>query len=90
MVRLQLLTAARPGEVASIRPRDVDRSDPACWVYRPGSHKTEHHGRERVIVIGPRAQEVLAPLAGPRPGRLLLLPGRGRLERGRRSAGGRR
>ena len=30
MVRLQLLTAARPGEVCSIRPRDVDRSDPSA------------------------------------------------------------
>ena len=35
MVRLQLLTAARPGEVASIRPRDVDRTHPDSWVYRP-------------------------------------------------------
>lgn len=61
MVRLQLLTAARPGEVASIRPRDVDRSDPACWVYRPESHKTQHHGRDRVILIGPRGQDVLRP-----------------------------
>ena len=60
MVRLQLLTAARPGEVCAIRPRDVDRSQ-AVWLYRPGSHKTEHRGRERVIAIGPRAQEVLAP-----------------------------
>ncbi len=61
MVHLQLLTAARPGEVCAIRPRDVDRSDPACWVYRPASHKTEHHGKERVIPVGPRAQEVLRP-----------------------------
>jgi integrase len=61
MVRLQLLTAARPGEVCVIRPRDVDRSDPTCWIYRPGSHKTEHHGRERVIMIGPKAIEVLRP-----------------------------
>ena len=61
MVRLQFLTAARPGEVASLRPRDIDRSDPECWVFRPGSHKTEHHGRERVILLGPRAQEVLSP-----------------------------
>ena len=60
MVRLQLLTASRPGEVCSIRPRDVVRSD-SGWVYRPESHKTEHHGRERVIVLGPRAQAVLAP-----------------------------
>ena len=61
MVRLQLLTAARPGEVGAIRPRDVDRTDPACWVYRPESHKTEHHGKERAIPIGPRAQAVLRP-----------------------------
>ena len=61
MVHLQLLTAARPGEVVIVRPCDVDRSDPASWVYRPGSHKTEHHGKERVIVLGPRAQAVLAP-----------------------------
>ena len=61
LVRIQLLTAARPGEVAAIRPRDLDRSDPTVWIYRPESHKTEHHGRERVIVLGPRAQAVLAP-----------------------------
>jgi integrase len=61
MVKLQLLTGARPGEISSLRPRDVDRSDPASWVYRPGSHKTEHHGRDRVIVLGPRAQRVLSP-----------------------------
>lgn len=61
MVRLQLLTAARPGEIAAIRPRDVDSSDCSAWVYRPESHKTEHHGRERVIAIGPRGQDVLRP-----------------------------
>jgi integrase len=60
MVRLQLLMATRPGEVCAIRPMDVDRSGDA-WVYRPASHKTMHHGRERIIVIGPRAREVLAP-----------------------------
>lgn len=27
----------------------------------PESHKTEHHGRGRVIAIGPRAQAVLLP-----------------------------
>ena len=61
MVRLQFLTGARPGEVTSLRPRDVDRTDPAAWVHRPGSHKTEHYGRERVIVLGPRARAVLRP-----------------------------
>jgi integrase len=74
MVRLQLLTAARPGEAAAIRPRDVDRSDPSCWVYRPGSHKTEHHGKGRVVVIGPRAQEVLRPWLDRDPGSYCFSP----------------
>ena len=31
------------------------------WVYRPESHKTQHHGRERAICFGPKAQDVLRP-----------------------------
>ncbi len=61
MVRVQLLTGMRPGEVTSIRAAEVDRSDPACWVYRPSAHKSEHRGRERVIFIGPRALAILGP-----------------------------
>lgn len=60
MVRIQRLTGCRPDEVCSIRPREVDRTGDV-WAYRPESHKTEHHGRERVIFIGPRAQAVLLP-----------------------------
>jgi len=60
MVRFQRLTGCRPGEVCAVRPRDVDQSG-NVWEYRPESHKTEHHDRERVIFIGPRAQDVLRP-----------------------------
>jgi integrase len=60
MVRLQRLTGCRPEEVCGIRPCDVDTSGPV-WAYRPRSHKTEHHGRERVIFIGPKGQDVLRP-----------------------------
>ncbi|MFV1969064.1 MAG: tyrosine-type recombinase/integrase [Pirellulaceae bacterium] len=60
MVRFQRLTGCRPGEVCSIRPRDVDRSS-EVWRYTLESHKSEHHGRQRVIMIGPKAQAVLAP-----------------------------
>jgi integrase len=60
MVRLQRLTGCRPEEVCLIRPCDVDASG-AVWAYRPQSHKTMHHGRERVIFIGPRGQDVLRP-----------------------------
>lgn len=60
MVRFQRLTGARPGEVRTIRPQDVDRSG-EVWLYRPEKHKTQHHEKQRVICIGPRAQEVLRP-----------------------------
>jgi integrase len=58
MVRLQRLTGARPAEVCILRPCDLDRTGDV-WLYRPESHKTQHHGRERVIFIGPQAQDVL-------------------------------
>jgi integrase len=71
LIDLQLLTACRPTEVCLIRPMDVDRRDPSCWVYRPGSdrgphgaHKTAHHGHDRLIFLGPRAQAVLRPFLG--------------------------
>ncbi len=60
MVRFQRLTGCRPGEACLIRPCDVDTSGDV-WTYRPESHKTEHHGRERIICIGPKAQDVLRP-----------------------------
>jgi integrase len=61
MVRLQRLTGMRPQEVVLMRAADIDGSDPTCWVYRPGRHKGEHHGRERLVYLGPRCQELLRP-----------------------------
>ena len=60
MVCFQRLTGCRPNETCIIRPCDVD-TDGEVWEYRPASHKTEHHGRERVVFIGPKAQDVLRP-----------------------------
>lgn len=60
MVRFQRLTGARPGEVCSLRPCDIDRSG-EVWVYAPSSHKTEHHEKSRQVFIGPQAQQVIAP-----------------------------
>ena len=60
MVRFHRLVGCRPGEVCLIRPCDIDRSN-EVWCYRPESHKTEHHGRERRVYIGPKAQDVLLP-----------------------------
>jgi integrase len=61
MVRLQRLTGMRPGEVVLMRAVDIDRSDPACWTYRPARHKSQHHDRERLIYLGPKAQALLRP-----------------------------
>jgi integrase len=58
MVRLQRFCGCRPEEVCALRPCDLDRSVDV-WTYRPGSHKTEHQGRDRMIFVGPKAQEVL-------------------------------
>jgi integrase len=60
MVRFQRLTGCRPAEVCIVRSCDVDTSGDV-WIYRPESHKAEHHGRERIICIGPKGQAVLCP-----------------------------
>lgn len=60
MIQLQLRTGMRPGEVCIIRACDIDVSGPV-WEYRPKSHKTEHHDRQRLIFIGPRGQKILRP-----------------------------
>jgi integrase len=67
MVRLQLLTGMRPGEVIVMRGIDLETFAPV-WTYRPGSdrgphgaHKTAWRGQSRVVLIGPRGQEVLRP-----------------------------
>jgi integrase len=58
MVELQLLTGMRPGEVRIMRASDIDMSGDV-WLFRPANHKTRHKGKERVVAIGPRGQEVI-------------------------------
>ncbi|HEX4145890.1 MAG TPA: site-specific integrase [Pirellulales bacterium] len=60
MVRFQRLTGCRPQDVCSVRPCDIDTSGDV-WVFVPIEHKTEHHGRQHSILIGPKAQSVLRP-----------------------------
>jgi integrase len=58
MVRLQRLAGMRPAEVCIMRPCDINRSDD-IWIYTPQFHKTDYADKDRVIALGPRAQEVL-------------------------------
>jgi len=60
MVRVQVLTGMRPGEIVHLCPGDIDRSGDV-WVYTPPRHKTSYRGKARHILIGVRAQAILAP-----------------------------
>jgi integrase len=74
MVQIQRLTGMRPGEVVILRPCDIDRGGGKTWVYRPESHKTEHHDIARVVFLGPQAQAVLAPFLLRDPGAYCFSP----------------
>lgn len=68
LVRFQWLTAARPDEVCSLRPIDIDMTG-ETWFYQPTQYKSAHladgdEERRRVIAIGPQAREVLRPFLG--------------------------
>jgi integrase len=72
MLRLQWLTGMRSGEVRIMRTLDIDRGDPARWVYRPGSdagphgkHKNAWRGQDRIVPMGPAAIELLTPWLRP-------------------------
>jgi integrase len=80
MVQLQLLTGMRPGEVCTMRVRDLDMSG-QLWVYRPAHHKTLHHGHERVVYIGPKAQSVLRPFLKPEVAAFVFSPAEAEAER---------
>lgn len=58
MVRLQLETGMRPGEMVLMRPCDIDMTG-SVWLYRPASHKTAYHGHERIVPIGPKGQQIV-------------------------------
>ena len=61
MIRVQELAGMRPGEVVQMRACDIEQG-PDGWTYRPRRHKTEHHGHDREIPLGPQAVAILKPL----------------------------
>lgn len=74
IIQFMLTTGCRPNEACQIRPCDLDKSNPKCWVYRPAKHKTEHHGHDRLILVGPKAQKILKPhLKGKEPEEWLFI-----------------
>lgn len=68
MLKLSWLTAMRPYEVCEMRPFDIFRDDPECWLYIPGrdrspvgKHKTMRFERVKVIPLTSQAQKILKP-----------------------------
>lgn len=60
MVRVHYLTGCRSSELCQMRPCDFRRDfEDGIWEYEPEESKTEHHGKVRVIPVGPKAQQVL-------------------------------
>lgn len=58
MVLMLWHTGARPDEIYSMRPADVDRRS-TCWVYRPVYHKCKWRRQGREILLGRIAQRIL-------------------------------
>lgn len=59
LVELMRMTGMRAGEAVTMRMIDIDTSK-STWLYAPARHKTQHHGHDRIVPLGPRCQAVLA------------------------------
>jgi integrase len=80
MVRLQLLTGMRSGELVTMRACEIDTTG-KVWLYRPAQHKTMHHGHGRVVPLGPAAQEIVRRHLVPDMQAVLFSPARCTAER---------
>ena len=58
LIELQLLSGARSGELLMLTGEMIDRTTD-IWVARLPDHKCAHHGQDRVLVFGPKAQLIL-------------------------------
>jgi len=62
MVRVHRLCGARPDEMCGMAWELIEKRK-RIWVYRPGNHKNKWRNKPRAIVLGPRAQAILAKYA---------------------------
>lgn len=80
MVRFQRLVGCRPSELCGLRPCDIEKRDD-IWVFTPSEHKTQHHGHQRRIFVGPRAQEILKPYLSRDPEQFCFSPSESEADR---------
>jgi integrase len=65
LIQLQLLTAARGGELLGLRPVDINTSD-SVWEATIDEHKTADLGHVRTLYFGSSAQAILKEFMGDR------------------------
>jgi integrase len=80
MVRLQLETGMRPGELVILRACDIDTRG-NVWLYEVPQHKTQHHGHVRIVPIGPKGQAIIRRYLLPDTQAAIFSPARNMEER---------
>ncbi|MGE3174474.1 MAG: tyrosine-type recombinase/integrase [Planctomycetota bacterium] len=63
LVLLQWWTGMRPAEALSMTRRQLEMTG-ETWLFKPSQHKGKWRDRERLIPLGPRAQEIVRPRLG--------------------------
>ena len=66
LIQLQLLTAARGGEVIMLRAVDFETSG-KIWTATVCDHKKAYLGKQRTVYFGPRAQAIVRGFMADRP-----------------------
>lgn len=64
MVRIQLLTGMRPGEVCAMRAGDVVTTERGVMVYTLRTDKTDHRrtaAQKKKVFLGPKVQAIITP-----------------------------
>ncbi|MCR9248679.1 MAG: site-specific integrase [bacterium] len=72
-VLLQWWSGMRPSEALTMTGRQLQRTD-TIWIYRPVQHKGVWRGRDRIVQLGPNAQEVLRPRLKLDPDAAIITP----------------
>ena len=87
MIRLQWLTGMRGQEVRLMRGCDIDMSG-QIWLYRPSEYKEAQYKEDKIVPLGPKAQEVIRPFLKTRTDACLFTPRQSeRNRRGRQPKG---
>jgi hypothetical protein len=73
MIKLQRITGMRPSTVTIMRGCDITMEE-EVWTYRPSTHKTEHHGVDLRVFLGPRSQERCNGIPACRTNRISRYP----------------